>query len=295
MIQGRGAAELTTASLARESEALKWLYSLADMERGVGWDAASEPGEQWKLGRTRALLDLAGAPDRAMRCVLVAGTKGKGSTAAFLAALLHASGVRAGLYTQPHLQTYRERIRVDGAMIAPSAFESAVERERGLVDAFVARHPEAGAPTTFEVTTALAIDVFARSRCAVALLEVGLGGRLDATNATEPALSIIATIDRGHTDILGTRLERIAREKAGILRRGRVALIALQRPSARRALVAACREAGARCRWVDPLPEGTALALRGDCQRQNAALALAAAAELSVRPRPATLRDLRWP
>lgn len=296
MIHGRSPEKGTTpASLARERDALNWLFSFSDMERGVGWNPAANPAEAWKLGRTRALLDLADAPDRRMSCLLVAGTKGKGSTAAFLAALLYAGGVRAGLYTQPHLQSYRERIRIDGAMVDRSTFAATVDTWRRHVEVFMDRHPEAGAPTTFEITTALAIRLFADAGCSVAVLEVGLGGRLDATNSVDPEISIVTTIDRGHTDILGTRLEQIAREKAGILRRGRVALIARQRPSVRRTLVAACREVGARCVWVDPLPLSTILALPGDHQRQNAALAVAAAAELAVFDGAHALRRLRWP
>src|SRR6267142_1537532 len=94
-------------------DGLAWLYSLADQERGVGWNPRASPAAQWKLGRTRALLDLAGAPDRRLRIALVAGTKGKGSTCAMLASILGAAGVRCGLYTKPHLQSYRERIRID--------------------------------------------------------------------------------------------------------------------------------------------------------------------------------------
>src|SRR5918912_104647 len=105
---------------------LAWLYSLADQERGVGWNPRASPDEQWKLGRARALLDLAGAPDRRMRIALVAGTKGKGSTGAMLASILGASGLRCGLYTKPHLQSYRERIRVDGACISPPQFAEQV-------------------------------------------------------------------------------------------------------------------------------------------------------------------------
>src|SRR5919204_1326311 len=155
---------------------LAWLYGFADQERGVGWNPRASPEEQWKLGRTRALLDLAGAPDRRMVCVLVGGTKGKGSTCALLAGILHAARVRAGLYTKPHLQTYRERIRVDGEALSPRGFADAVDRFSGHVADLVRRYPEAGAPTTFEVTTALALDVFARAGCRVAVVEVGLGG-----------------------------------------------------------------------------------------------------------------------
>src|SRR5213080_1691738 len=106
-----------------EGQALEWLFSLADQERGVGWNPRASPDEQWKLGRTRALLDLAGAPDRTMRLVLVAGTKGKGSTCVMLASILAVAGSRCGLYTKPHLQTYRERIRVDGRAVAVGEFD----------------------------------------------------------------------------------------------------------------------------------------------------------------------------
>src|SRR5207253_8563768 len=190
-----------------DEAALAWLYSLADQERGVGWNPLASPEKQWKLGRTRALLDLAGAPDRSLRLALVAGTKGKGSTCAMLASILGANGVRCGLYTKPHLQTYRERVRVDGQAISPESFADSVARIRGLIS----RLPEAaGEPTTFEVTTALALEYFARQRCEIAVVEVGLGGRLDATNATEPDLSIITSISYDHTAILGRTLGSIA-------------------------------------------------------------------------------------
>lgn len=263
--------------LAREDEALRWLFSFADLERGVGWNPAAAPGEQWKLGRTRLLLDLAGSPDRSLTCVLIAGTKGKGSTAAFLASILHAAGIRAGLYTQPHLQAYRERIRVDGAAIAPDAFADAVAKIRGDVERLRRLHPDAGDPTTFEITTALALTHFGQAGCTVAVVEVGLGGRLDATNALDPLLSVITPISRDHTAVLGPTLAAIATEKAGIMRGGRLALLAPQRPSAARALRAACRRSGARCVTIEPLAANARLSLAGDHQRVNAALAAAAA------------------
>src|SRR5438874_4149645 len=135
------------------SPGLVWLYSLADQERGVGWKPRASVDSQWKLGRTRALLDLAGAPDRRLRIALVAGTKGKGSTCAMLASMLGAAGIHCGLYTKPHLQTYRERIRIDGVAISECALEAAVRRMQGIVAALPSA---AGEPTTFEVTTALA-------------------------------------------------------------------------------------------------------------------------------------------
>jgi dihydrofolate synthase / folylpolyglutamate synthase len=278
-------------------EPLAWLFSLADQERGVGWNPRASPDSQWKLGRTRALLDLAGAPDRRLTVALVAGTKGKGSTSAMLASILGAAGVRCGLYTKPHLQSYRERIRIDGQAIAPATLDAAIERMRGYAADLP---PAAGEPTTFEVTTALAVDEFARADCRLAVVEVGLGGRLDATNALEPAVSVIASISYDHTAILGRTLAEIATEKAGILRRGRPGLLAEQRPAAMRALRRACRAVGAVCEVVAPLaPCQYRLALAGAHQRQNAALAVAAARALLPGVDDATvgrgLSRLRWP
>lgn len=276
------------------SDAQAWLFSLADQERGVGWNPRASPDTQWKLGRTRALLDLAGAPDRQVRIALVAGTKGKGSTCAMLASVLGAAGVRCGLYTKPHLQTYRERVRVDGRAIPAPEFTAELERFRALA----AQLPqEAGEPTTFEVTTALALDYFAQQGCAIGVVEVGLGGRLDATNATDPELSVITSISYDHTAILGRTLGAIAAEKAGILRPAHPALLAQQRPAAMRALEQACHRVGAHCRTVAPLEDETPL--RGQHQRQNAALAIEAAhamcPDLSKQAIAKGLARLSWP
>lgn len=276
-----------------EEAALAWLYGLADQERGVGWNPRASPDEQWKLGRTRALLDLAGAPDRRLRIALVAGTKGKGSTCAMLASILGAAGVRCGLYTKPHLQSYRERIRIDGQAISACALAEAVERQRGYSRQLPAA---AGEPTTFEVTTALALEEFWRQGCTLAVVEVGLGGRLDATNATDPFVSVITSISYDHTAILGSTLGAIASEKAGILRRGRPALLAHQRPAALRALRGACRQVGAVCEVVAPLERE--LPLAGAHQQQNAALAVAAArlmTDVDAEAIELGLRRVRWP
>ncbi|MBI2774276.1 MAG: bifunctional folylpolyglutamate synthase/dihydrofolate synthase [Chloroflexi bacterium] len=233
------------------------------------------------MPRTRALLDLAGAPDRDMACVLVAGTKGKGSTATFLASALDAAGIRAGLYTSPHLQGWRERIRVRGVAIRPDAFGRAVDNALRLMPRLRRAHPDLGEPTAFELLTVAALAHFARSRCAVAVLEVGLGGRFDATNAVDPAISVITSIGLDHEEILGPGLGRIAREKAGVLRTDRAALVARQLPAAATAIRFECRRSQARCVIVGPLPRGARLGLAGDHQRQNAALAAAAAVALS--------------
>jgi dihydrofolate synthase/folylpolyglutamate synthase len=184
-------------------------------------------------------------------------------------------------------------MRVDGVAIEDGALADAVRRMQG----YVARLPaEAGEPTTFEVTTALALEEFARQGCSLAVVEVGLGGRLDATNATDPFVSVITSISYDHTAILGRTLGAIAREKAGIMRPGRPVLLAQQRPAALRALRQACRSISARCVVVPPTERK--LALAGQHQRQNAALAVAAA-RLMAEVRDAAiargLTRLRWP
>lgn len=292
--------EVITSGLARDGDALDWLLSFSDMERGVGWNSRTPPGEQWKLERTRTLLASLGAPDRSLTCVLIAGTKGKGSTAAFLARILAAGGVRAGLYTQPHLQSYRERIRVNGTAITPAELAREVDELQDAVFGLRRHHPDAGEPTTFELTTALALHHFAASGCAVAVLEVGLGGRLDATNAVAAAVAVITPISRDHLAILGPTLVDVAREKAGIFRRDRPALIAPQLPGPAAALLDAAAVAGAHATVVAPAGPDVPVALAGDHQRVNAALAAAAAralpgVALSERAIAVGLARAGWP
>ena len=252
------------------------------------------------------LLDLLGAPDRRLPIVLVAGTKGKGSTAALLASLLAVSGVRAGLYTKPHLQSYRERIRVDGVIISTAALDDGIDRLRSPVRAMRRLIPMAGQPTTFELTTALALAHFAATRCTVAVVEVGLGGRFDATNATDPHVSVITPISHDHMRELGTALRQIASEKAGVLRPGRIALVARQDAAVDAVLSKAARSVAAELREISPLSATVTkrygLALRGAHQRQNAALAIAASRALAEHGVPFRekaigrgLRQLRWP
>lgn len=286
----------TIGASVRGSE-LAWLLTFSDPELGVGWNPRASRAARWRLGRMRALLRLAGDPDRTMRVVLIAGTKGKGSTAAFLASIAHAAGRRAGLFTSPHLQEYRERVRIDGALLPPAAFDRAIGELRPVVARLRRRFPAAGEPTAFELTLLLALRAFATRRCEIAIVEVGLGGRLDATNALDPAVSVITPISLDHTAILGRSLAAIATEKAGIVRRGRPALVAVQRPAAAREIARACRSDGAQLRVVRPLGPRVALGLAGAHQRQNAALARAAARELDL-DEPAIARGLRavvWP
>lgn len=232
-----------------------------------------------------------------MRVVLIAGTKGKGSTAAFLASILHVGGIRAGLFTSPHLQTYRERVRIDGAMLASADFGRAVDGLRPLVARLKRLHPEAGEPTTFELTCLLALRAFAEHGCTIAIVEVGLGGRLDATNALDPAISILTSVSYDHTAILGRTLAAIATEKAGILRRERPTFVAEQRRAAASAIQRVGRKTGADLVVVRPLDVHADLGLAGDHQRQNAALAMAAARSLGVSEAAirSGVRTTSWP
>jgi dihydrofolate synthase/folylpolyglutamate synthase len=271
-----------TGTQPAQRRQLQWLLGFSDPTLGVGWNPRASRAARWRLGRMRALLGLMDDPDRGMTVVLIAGTKGKGSTAAFVASILHSGGVRAGLFTSPHLQIFRERVRVDGAMLSDAEFERAIDRLRPIVTRLRRAHPTAGDPTTFELTLALALRAFAEHRCAVAVVEVGLGGRLDATNALDPAVSVLTPVSHDHTAILGRSLATIAAEKAGILRAGRPAVIAGQRPAADAAIRRACRAVGADCRSVPALRRIAEVALSGAHQRENAAVALCAARALAT-------------
>ena len=286
----------TIRASVRGSE-VAWLLGFSDPELGVGWNPRASRAARWRLGRMRALLDLSGDPDGTMRVVLVAGTKGKGSTAAFLASIAHAAGRRAGLFTSPHLQDFRERVRIDGRLLPQADFDRAIGELHPIVKRFRRRSPAAGEPTTFELTLLLAMRAFAARRCEIAIVEVGLGGRLDATNALDPTVSVITPVSLDHTAILGRSLATIATEKAGIVRQGRPALVAVQRPAAARAIARVCRAEGAELRVVRQLGPLVKLGLAGQHQRQNAALAVAAARALDIAPATtgAALRSTIWP
>lgn len=168
------------------------------------------------LGRVQELLSRVGSPQHAFQTVLVGGTNGKGSTAAVLASMLHAQGRRTGLFTSPHLTRFTERFQVDGQDLPSGTVDTALERLRP--------HAEDTGATFFEIVTALGALLFAEAGIQTAVMEVGLGGRLDSTNALDPVLSVITNVALDHTDILGNTLEAIAAEKAGILRAGRPAV-----------------------------------------------------------------------
>jgi dihydrofolate synthase/folylpolyglutamate synthase len=200
----------------------------------------------------------------------VAGTNGKGSVCAMIDSILRAEGYRSGLFISPHLVTFRERIRVTGEMISEQAVANGLTSIRDLIADW---DPH---PTFFEVTTALALKYFSEAKIDVAILETGLGGRLDATNAIQADVSVITQIDFDHEKWLGQSLREIAREKAGIIKPGVPVICAAQRPEAEAVIRARAAECEAPLQFVTATYEETPIALAGSFQKQNAALAIAA-------------------
>ena len=178
----------------------------------------------------RALLEAIGNPQNAYPSVLIAGTNGKGSTAAFLASILKDAGIRAGVYTSPHLMRFEERIVVDGAEIAPEEVARIATELRGRIESSDLLRQEESHPSFFETTTALAFRHFQEQRVEIAVLEVGMGGRLDATSVVDAIICLFTPIDLDHRDILGDTLADIAAEKSGILKTESRAITAPQHP-----------------------------------------------------------------
>ena len=203
-------------------------------------------GIKFGLTTMRTLVAEMGHPERAFASLLVAGTNGKGSVVAYVEAALRASGLRTGRYTSPHLVHVRERIVVGGREITERGLEAAVARVRDAATRLVRRGAIPRHPTYFEALTAAAFEHFRRSRVEVAVLEVGMGGRLDATNVAEPLASAIVSLDFDHQAYLGHTLPAIAREKAGVLRGGRTTVLGPLPAPARRAITARARATGAR-------------------------------------------------
>lgn len=237
-------------------ESLTWLHSTQFFGIKLG------------LENTRRLLDHLGNPGGRLKILHVAGTNGKGSVCAMLDSILRAAGLRSGLYTSPHLCDFRERIRVNGEMISGEATAATLGRLHDLCQAW----PHS--PTFFEISTALALDHFAQEKCDVVVLETGMGGRLDATNAVTPAVSVITPIARDHAEWLGDSLAAIAGEKAGIIKPGIPVVSAPQSPEATEVLRAAASACGSSLTFVDQ-PYPGSIGLAGGHQKWNAALAIA--------------------
>lgn len=205
-----------TTRMETYEQAIDFLYGRINYERALP-DAYSS--SDFKLDRMRGLLEVLGSPHEQLPAIHVAGTKGKGSTCSLIASILTAAGLRTGLYTSPHLTRYEERMRVDGQMPSPAQLVELVNRIIPAVEE-LDRSPSRMHPTYFEITTAIAWLYFLAAQSQVAVLETGLGGRLDSTNLCKPWVTVITNISRDHTQILGSTVRAIAAEKAGIIKSG---------------------------------------------------------------------------
>ena len=299
-------------------------------------ELATQTGQsrrKFSLEEVAVLLGALGNPELSFPSVLIAGTNGKGSTAATLASILVASGLRTGLYTSPHLSRPNERIRINGTEISDADFAARFFRVRATGQKLVEEGKLAQLPSFFETLTAMAFLHFAEAQIQIAVLEVGMGGRLDATNIVDPLLSIVTDISLDHMEWLGSTISEIAREKAGILRKGGTLITLPQHPEANQVLgeVAAslsvlgvsavpympatepASRAAVSGKEDEPLasytvevlgePIEVASPLRGAHQHRNVALAIASAVELAishgfpVSPRSIAdgIRNTRWP
>jgi dihydrofolate synthase/folylpolyglutamate synthase len=302
---------------SKYQQALDYLYSFTDYEKQSGYVYSAE---RFDLARVRRLMELLDNPHHKFPSIHIAGTKGKGSTSAMIASVLQHAGHRTGLYTSPHLHTFRERIQVNGELIQEGTVTAGVERLRAVA-------PQVPGITTFELITALALDHFSAEHVEWGVLEVGMGGRLDATNVVTPQVSVITSISYDHMMYLGDSLEAIATEKAGIIKRGVPVVSAPQRPAAAQVIARIAQESGAPLTLVgqdwqwqglsvssegqqfaawpvsDPARKATyALPLLGQHQQVNATTALAVISLLqehqvdipqeSIR---AGLASVRWP
>jgi len=210
--KGRAAGISPASSITNYTTALRWLYEHVDHER---MRLVRYNERTFSLARMRKLLDLMGNPHEQVRCVQIAGTKGKGSTCAMLASMLEACGYTVGLYTSPHLIDLRERITINGHLVSYNDVAEIFKQIASVESAF-----KTEPPTFFEIMTATAFKYFADQAVDIVVLETGLGGRLDCTTVCNPLVTAITSISKDHTNLLGNKLTDIAREKAGIFKPG---------------------------------------------------------------------------
>ncbi|HYP21423.1 MAG TPA: folylpolyglutamate synthase/dihydrofolate synthase family protein [Chloroflexia bacterium] len=213
----------------RYADAYNYINSFTNYETVPGLHADAEYDG---LERVRLMLRLLGRPHQNLRCIVVAGTKGKGSVAAMLDSVLRQAGHSVGLFTSPHLHSYRERIRVNGEMIGTDDVVRLVTQIMPVVERMGWLEDPTLVPTTYEITTAMAFLYFQERAVDLAVLEVGLGGRLDAVNVVEPLVSVLTSISLDHTQVLGNTIAQIAREKAGIIKQDGLVVSAPQVPDA---------------------------------------------------------------
>jgi dihydrofolate synthase/folylpolyglutamate synthase len=301
----------------------------------LGHELSQTPSHKFDLAHMRVLLGALGNPEKRFPTVLVAGTNGKGSTSATLASILHTSGLKTSLYTSPHLMSINERIRLNGDPIADDQFAVIHDVVDRTAERLVSEGDLPWHPSFFEMLTAMAFEYFARNRPDIVVLEVGMGGRLDATNVVDPRLSVITDIALDHQKYLGETIAEIAREKAGIIRPNGVVVTLPQLPEANDVIGNAILDANARAinavPFVPPISPGSAplsvsngqldrkrqrypldilgtqilvdSPLVGRHQLRNLALAIAAAVELrhlgfsQITPRSIEqgIRETQWP
>jgi dihydrofolate synthase/folylpolyglutamate synthase len=259
-------------------DALSWLYSLQRFGIKLGLENIERLLEELCSGVCVKRSALAATRTSAFKVVHVAGTNGKGSVCAMIDSICRAQGYRTGLFTSPHLVTFRERIRVNGEIISEQAVTDGLTTIRNLVANW---DPH---PTFFEVVTALALKHFSDTEVEIVILETGLGGRLDATNAIQSDVSVITPIDFDHEEWLGKTIAEIATEKAGIIKPGVPVVSACQQAEAQEVIRARAARCEAPLQFVTKSYDRAPIALAGSHQKQNAALAAAAlrAAKIDV-------------
>jgi dihydrofolate synthase/folylpolyglutamate synthase len=296
----------------------------------LGHELAQTPSHKFDLAHMKVLLAALGHPEKRLRAVLIAGTNGKGSTAATLASILRASGLKTGLYTSPHLMRINERIQINSESISDEEFALLHDVVDRTAERLVSEGDLPWHPSFFEMLTAMAFEYFARQRADIVVLEVGMGGRLDATNVVDPLVGVITDISLDHQKFLGDTIPEIAREKAGIIRPGGVVVTLPQQPQANDVIGNTIMNLGARgvsaVPYVPPVSPASAQfhaehelvsryplqvmgkeiqvesPLPGRHQLRNVALAIATAEELAKQGFPVTpeaiergIRETRWP
>jgi len=202
--------------------------ALAALDALVDWEARSRRGMRVGLDPMRDLMQRLGSPHLRFRAVHVTGTKGKGTTAALVAEALRRAGLRTGLYASPHVERVNERVRVDGAEIADDELAACLEEALAAREAAILESTSADEATWFDLVTAAAFLVFARASCAWAVVEVGIGGRLDSTNVVQGEVAVVTNVDLEHVQVLGSTRAAIAREKGGILKPGATLVTGVQ-------------------------------------------------------------------
>ena len=279
---------MTTQVPASYRKNLAWLYGLQRFGIKLGLHNIE------RLLAELGLISNGIASKSFPRCVIhVAGTNGKGSVCAILDAICRAQNLRTGLFTSPHLVTFRERIQVNGQLISELEAAEGLHQIRNLVENW---DPH---PTFFEVATALALKHFEEQNVEVLILETGLGGRLDATNALPSNVSVITPIDLDHQKWLGDSIEKIASEKAGIIKKRTPVISSEQHPAAEKVIRARADECDAPVEFVRGIYDRSPIALRGIHQKQNAAVALAALRAAGLKINDAAiargLLSVQWP